>query len=438
MPGKIENSQAAEEQAVTPPETQTNNSQKKSGPTLKGAVHKLKKEASKRFTWSDVATELKEANDLEVATQTLEQKMAEKEAKTTAPVVREQPLPVTAEPEELKVVTPKTEQTKSDTELDEHAQVPPAIEVVTSEVEETKSDTASGHHQTEAVILGSDASSDEEEILDNKDNLGAIFSDEAPAFFDQHTVLDPDPDPHPEADTPLASHSLGDQPPSEAVKINPEFKAYSVFSLFAKTIKQRREEKDAEIQQLKIDLFGELANFPLNFKASLFTQKSQDIITEMHDEILDRIEALGKEVTEEGVRRFEFWLEGLLDTHKNTFPKDSPIWHEVKSALMTLAGLLIDLLLTLVKVIAPEVDTYSNALYGEEEVSEYKVVKEEVLKLGLGASERVRGVLNKEDHINNPIKYKKAEAARKAEEAKQAEAAEAAEEADVSVSLGMG
>lgn len=98
-------------------------------------------------------------------------------------------------------------------------------------------------------------------------------------------------------------------------------------------------------EKLKGSLTAELVKCTDDLKAKLKTKNHQEKITKIHDEILEKLTPLAEEASEEKLKEFTDWFDAMLDSHKNDFPEENWIWHDVvRPALSALVGVVFSLM----------------------------------------------------------------------------------------------
>ncbi len=134
--------------------------------------------------------------------------------------------------------------------------------------------------------------------------------------------------------------------------------------------------------KLKDALTSHLTGSTDALKAKLVNGAHKDKISKVHGLILDKFEPLAKEASEKKLKEFTSWFDGMLEDHKDAFPEDNKVWHEiVKPALMALLGVIVTLVTAVARPFVTGVADYANSFFVKPDTAGFKAFKEDATQL---------------------------------------------------------
>jgi hypothetical protein len=130
-------------------------------------------------------------------------------------------------------------------------------------------------------------------------------------------------------------------------------------------------------------------------KTKLVSDKYEEKVKEIYDSILVEMEPLAKKASKEKLDSFKGWFDGMLESHKNSFPEKNWIWHNyVKKALSTLLGLIVVVTTLAARPFIAGVAEYAGSFFETPETSGFKMFKESALKAKATAEVDVENTLS--------------------------------------------
>ena len=155
------------------------------------------------------------------------------------------------------------------------------------------------------------------------------------------------------------------------------------------------EKRVALKQDLHQLLTDNLEGLTSTLKTKLVSDQYEEKVKEIYNSILVEMEPLAKEASKKKLDSFKGWFDGMLESHKNSFPEKNWIWHNyVKKALSTLLGVIVVAATLAFRPFIAGLAEYAGSFFETPETSGFKMFKESALKAKETAEADVENTIN--------------------------------------------
>ncbi|MCH9689339.1 MAG: hypothetical protein K0U24_03935 [Gammaproteobacteria bacterium] len=178
-------------------------------------------------------------------------------------------------------------------------------------------------------------------------------------------------------DLPRANNAV--KPPMSEEEAFEKIKSFRARNQMS--VRPKLEKRMALKQNLHKLLTNNLDDLTSVLKTKLVSDQYEAKVKEIYDSILVEIEPLAKKASKEKLDSFKAWFDGMMESHKNSFPEKNWIWHNyVKKALSTLLGVIVVAATLVARPFVAGVAEYAGSFFETPETSGFKMFKESALK----------------------------------------------------------